>query len=93
MAEEWGKWVEHDGRGCPVIGHYVHVQYEDGEEAYGIAGSRPPLVGCSWTWSDLVHCIVRYRVRKPLGLTLLEGLIADLPVPALDTLPREGVPA
>jgi len=34
--------------------------------------------GKPWCWPSL---IIRYRIRKPLGLTILENLIADLPAP------------
>lgn len=31
MSDEWGPWIEHDGRGCPVaIGTIVNVDFEDG---------------------------------------------------------------
>lgn len=25
MAEEWGPWIDHDGKGCPVAGRRVHI--------------------------------------------------------------------
>ena len=25
--EEWGAWIEHDGKGCPVIGHIVECRW------------------------------------------------------------------
>ena len=25
---EWGEWVQHDGKGCPCVGHYVQAKWE-----------------------------------------------------------------
>jgi hypothetical protein len=83
---DWGPWIEHDGKGCPdLVGHSIEcvvrrdedapkVRVEDCEEHY----SAP------WLWAILPchYQIIRYRVRKPRGLTILEELIADLPAPA-----------
>lgn len=89
MSEEWGPWIEHDGSGVPVPrGTVCHVVWLDGDEAVEpIGGSR-----CwKWSsydrkgWSDETYVpIIRYRIRKPLGLTILEGLLENLPdeVPA-----------
>jgi hypothetical protein len=50
------------------------------KEVFCIAGSGG---GDSWDWTNSWECsrIIRYRIRKPRGLTLLENLIADLPAP------------
>ncbi len=46
---------------------------------------RPEV--CRWSWAipgnrtDPRYHIIRYRIRKPRGLTILEELIADLPAP------------
>lgn len=80
--EEWGPWIEHDGRGCPCLGQYVQVQNRDRKGTWeGIAGSEG---GLSWDWSNafLFDPVIRYRIRKPRGLTILQDLIADLPQPA-----------
>lgn len=77
--EEWGEWQVHDGRGCPCVGEYVHAVAKGGGEKYGIAGSEG---GRSWDFSQSLRPhIIRYRIRKPKGLTFLESLIADLPAP------------
>lgn len=71
MSEQWGKWVVHDGSGCPCVGMYVQALYENGDIDEAIAGSAG---GYSWDWAnDCLH-IVSYRIRKPKGLTLLEEI-------------------
>lgn len=89
MEHQWGPWREHDGTGCPVVGQIVHIVMEEpaegspGEEwgpetlevinDYECIDLAAP-VG-SWTWEPGHWPIVRYRVRKPLGLTILEGIL------------------
>lgn len=103
--EEWGPWIEHDGKSKPADGTVVHVVYATGTEMVrcvgvtksGIAKTRRqlnywgPTYASAWLWAEPGRCapIVRYRIRKPRGLTLLEDLIADLPAP----VQPEGVPA
>lgn len=85
MSNEWGPWIEHDGKGCPCVGQYVHVvvvnSYGFEKETFVIAGSQG---GKSWDWRNAPKYtrIIRYRIHKPRGLTILENLIADLPAPA-----------
>lgn len=87
MSEEWGAWIEHDGKGCPCVGQYAHVVSDCGDEFIGIVGSHPQFnvsryPGGSWNWKNRhLARVLRYRIRKPRGLTILENLIADLPAP------------
>lgn len=81
--EEWGPFIEHDGRGWPVkVGQYVHVIFADGDQVVETAVTD----GTGWYWAecDAVGCpdwkIVRYRVKIPRALAELRALIADLPV-------------
>lgn len=90
MAEEWGPWIDHDGRGCPLpfgtIAEVTEKAVADGpgfcagDERTGVI-----VVICDmiepWVWGDAVAHIIRYRVRKPRGMAILEPLIADLPQP------------
>ena len=73
---EWGPWIEHDGNGCPCKGMFVHVVFQDEHEWECIAGS---FGGQSWDWTTGCTRIVRYRIRKPRGLTILEDLLENLP--------------
>lgn len=104
MSEEWGPWIEHDGKGCPVRGMVIEavwlVQRFSRETANEVDGQvvwvcpedagADPNDSC-WVWKlwnghpvclnpDLGP-IIRYRIRKPRGLVLLEGILADLPAP------------
>ena len=85
MAEEWGPWVQHDGRGCPVpAGTIVEVVCED---RFGYLKHE---IGCtdgdsysSWDWSlyPELKRILRYRKKKPRGLKMLEDAMQDLDAP------------
>ena len=90
MENDWGPWIEHDGKGCPCVGRYVQREYAqpttnfwgrkdticEGRFAWGIAEN-----GHSWMWAPGWNPIIRYRVRKPRGMTILEQLLQDLPAP------------
>ncbi len=102
-GEEWGPWIGHDGKGCPVRGMMVQCVWlpledieeyisEDGEVSFVVpddAGSN--IDDTSWIWrivdgqpecyNSLIAPIIRYRIRRPRGLTLLRHLIEDLPAP------------
>lgn len=87
---EWGPWIEHDGKGCPCVGAFVHVVHEGfaGWFMQGqlIAGSQG---GFSWDWrywlkvppghNSMATRVIRYRIRKPRGMTILESLLENLP--------------
>lgn len=80
MTEEWGPWIEHDGKGCPCVGMMVEVvrRYISGDEdaAIGIAY----LPAQSWDWGNAPKWarILRYRIRKPKGMSVLEGILKDV---------------
>ena len=90
MRDEWGPWIEHDGTGCPVSkGTWVEGEFDATSCVGTLIG---PVSGDSpcWLWvrtaSGFPVCfvprhdaIVRYRVRKPRSLTILEGLLENLP--------------
>lgn len=85
MADNWGPWLDHNGHGCPCRGQYVRMQFErialhpngkESDEAEGIAGEHG---GDSWDWTKPGCNIIRYRIRKPRGMVVLERLTANLP--------------
>lgn len=90
--EEWGPWIEHDGLSCPVMpGQICHVVNADGGDEIGTPetdlNACPPGCSTNWIWATLDAWqwewrIVRYRIRKPRGLQILETLLNDLPEPA-----------
>ena len=82
--EEWGPWIEHDGNGFPLMrGQIAHMVFRDWSQEIGPVGTfvvgDPDKVGSCWHWGTGWPEIIRYRIRKPRGLTILEGLLTDLP--------------
>jgi len=77
MSEDWGPWIEHDGRGCPLkAGEVAKVRHvrSDGtsEEAvnpmvdhpswwHGNFGQPVLFWGRLWVCGKITH----YRIRKP----------------------------
>ena len=90
MSKEWGPWIEHDGKHVPnVVGLYVGIECEtlSGAVKYkeGIVTSKMMLLReGAWVWAKrwiapdcAVQVIIRYRVRKPRGLAILERIAAN----------------
>ena len=80
MSETWGPWIEHQSSLCPPVasGVFVEVAERDGEHDAAFAEEF------GWYWSSCCpECkagdILRYRIRKPRGLAILEGLLENLP--------------
>lgn len=78
--EQWGPWIEHDGSGCPCVGQYVQVKFDD---------DRPDVFGFSYGVLDetsgwllenacRVAVFIRYRIRKPKGLTILQDILREV---------------
>ena len=89
---EWGPWIEHDGKGCPCVGQYVQAERTTFKIDECIAGAdairdygSANVCGSAWVWikhPDLNNdWFIRYRIRKPLGMVILEAILADLPAP------------
>ena len=88
--EEWGPWIEHDGRGCPVLsGTWVRIQGDyPPDPEYFFEGEGFCSDGWAWNWSNIGKTtlsgnkcgrVIRYRIRKPRGMAILESLLQDLP--------------
>ncbi len=93
VSEEWGPWIDHDGKGCPCIGAYVHVIYRDGMHRSGIAGSEG---GRSWYWSPIMELnwdIIAFRIRKPRALLDMIERARELDVPEGPVQKPSKVPA
>lgn len=96
MSEEWGPWIEHDGKGCPCVGLWVHAQQDCLPDYEGIAGRTvmhrgtceilhgAKLAGRSrWDWSSGASAkVIRYRIRRPKALQQLIEMVENLPAPA-----------
>ena len=80
MSEQWGPWIEHDGKGCPCLGQWVKAVFHNGNVWEGIAGSSQGG-GKSWDWSSgsPYSRLIRYRIRKPRALQDLIKLVEELP--------------
>jgi len=91
---EWGPWIEHDGKGCPCVGAWVLAQGLAKPGGDLIEHEFLAKDFAEWYWAffgaigfgdagkpRICGKIIRYRIRKPRGLTILENLIADLPAP------------
>lgn len=79
-GDEWGPWIEHDGGPRPVAAGVIvaiqirgHWTAPNGNPDCDIAGVW------AWHWDGGVDDIIRYRIRKPKGLTILESLLENLP--------------
>ncbi len=90
MSEEWGPWIEHDGGPCPVpVGTICHAIYRSPEYDLSLWLKDHPNVidvGSDWVIAFAIgnssvwaRYVVRYRIRKPRGLTILEELLVNLP--------------
>jgi hypothetical protein len=77
--DEWGPWIEHDGRGCPCVGEIVQAKYNNGF----VDNPSPAYGGKSWFKEHRkTHAqIILYRISKPRGIAVLKQLLADLPAP------------
>lgn len=79
----WGPCIEHDGKGCPCVGEYVQCERANLGILEVIAGAEcishgldPNGWGSAWVWREYHRYsdVIRYRIRKPKGLTLLEEI-------------------
>ncbi len=95
MSDEWGPWIEHDGRGFPetLSGQVLMVI---GEQP---CGGRIEQIGVvhnhtcrrAWDWRNFGKIdyrkqwvnakVVAYRIRKPRGLTILEEIAQGVKQP------------
>lgn len=93
MSDEWGPWIEHDGQGCPCVGKWVQAMFDRkpisvvhgtlcGKTWEGIASGKT-----NWTWIPGHIRILRYRIRKPRGLLILEQIARDVEVTMPEVLP------
>ncbi len=84
MSEEWGPWINHDGSGCPVpVGTYIHAIEincnHKTDEKEGWLSPKGYMSKC-WVMKDPygpMTQILRYRIRKPKGLTILQRIASQ----------------
>lgn len=89
MAEEvrsaWSDWIRHDGCGnLRLVGRYVFAECANGDTGEGVVYDRAmqPPPGCSslWVWDGLPvdwygFRVIRYRLRRPLGMAVLDSAL------------------
>lgn len=88
MDAEFGPWVKHDGRGCPVPDGVV-VRMECFSPVAGRYVTKPLCIGRDYaraSWDEVDACepwpfgILRYQIRKPRALLDLIEMVEALPV-------------
>lgn len=96
---EWGPWIEHDGKGIPVpVGVVVHAVGSLGTDIIEVSrfsNSDVPLgATTAWHWAlwephlfEEHEYVIRYRIRKPRGLIILEGILEALDTPLPSEVP------
>lgn len=97
MADEWGPWIDHDGRGCPVKGQLVQIAVMMPWGEFFVRGSYIAASKCAaqgidpdrshlsaWVWPHGVpelERITRYRVRRPRALEQLREIAENPKAP------------
>ena len=78
--DEWGAWILHDGKGCPVRpGTIVEVVSEDGfgfTRRYVACASGGEYSSWNWKHYPTLMRVLRYRVKKPDGMKILEASLS-----------------
>jgi len=94
-SEEWGPWIKHDGKGCPVpVGTFGQAELADigivdframcGSAYHGpyVHGYKVDGRSC-WDWefkcNPSVNEVICYRIRKPRAMKQINALLQDLP--------------
>ena len=88
MSDEWGPWIEHDGKSVPLPdGTVCWVECAAGVAGWVTVCSEVPKGRNCWIWDSIILGIfiplriVRYRTRRPKALRQLIDLMQALPAP------------
>jgi hypothetical protein len=84
MSDEWSDWIEHDGGVCPCVGQFIHAVFDQWHplEYRGFAaGFHDAWVHDVPPAARRKGRVIRYRIRKPRGLTMLEEIAKDVREP------------
>jgi hypothetical protein len=74
----WGKWITHNGQPVPhLAGQVVQTisEHPATGETYRTVTRPTDGQGGSWCWCKGCTRILRYRVAKPMGVLILEGIL------------------
>ena len=81
--EQWGPWIDHDGSNYPVpVGTVVQAVRGNKSSVVCVVRHLNPYHN-AWLWESLSdhtldQRVVKYRIRKPKGLTMLENILAEV---------------
>lgn len=89
MKDEWGPWIEHDGKPCPCLGEWVRCEMETNPGKFVVLEARAGSMGAwSWDWKwwgkfppgerERTARVLRYRIRKPRGLVILREVAREV---------------
>ena len=88
---EWGPWIEHDGKGCPCVGEYVQIELNIPPATIPsfLRQTEPKLLegiypegATTGAWSSVGFTrVIRYRIRRPRGMAILNAILTNLPAP------------
>lgn len=94
MSDEWGPWIEHDGKAVPVpVGTKCLIENRNGMQGViQVEGHTNPLGDC-FIWGSVppqwqVAEIVRDRIRKPREINILREIVANPPGAPFGEKPR-----
>lgn len=83
MSDEWSEWIEHDGEHVPnnVRGSWCMIEGHDGAWGNIVVSEGRVERGHAFVCKSRIFGpqVIRYRIRKPRGLTILQQLIEHLP--------------
>lgn len=81
--DEWGPWIEHDGKGCPDLAGYL-LQCKV-ERDMDLPETRPEdcdrELSRPWLWALMPwpYRVVAYRIRRPKALQQLREIAENPP--------------
>lgn len=89
-SEEWGDWVDYSGGRAGRAGEYVQHEWNaefnilkaerDGYRVINRRTSERYLIKDFYPEVSPKYAkLLRYRIRKPKGLTILENILNELP--------------
>jgi hypothetical protein len=82
MFEEWGRWIKHDGKGCPMpMGTHSQAKCRDGSHHEGRTGQCDYGPVNAWLWADGAPQgpgdVMEYRMRRPPAIEALARIAAE----------------
>lgn len=90
--DSWGPWIEHDGLEVPegIIGQVTHaIHHHEGVNRLTGCMSREQVSvatgnHAAWVFGFGRNTVIRYRIRKPRDMAVLDAVMADLTDPIVE---------